>query len=117
MFSLALPYIPPIILLVRQFWSVCQTYKLVLFDWLKSRWVTLGEQLILLYSLGIQPVTLVMNNVSLTLTVILDGMTLNKMLKLLKEDKWWVCLKMVQVKINIFRTLRLLINKNQVDPL
>lgn len=28
-----------------------------------------------------------------------------------------MCLKMVQVKINIFRTLRLLINKNQVDPL
>lgn len=26
-------------------------------------------------------------------------------------------LKMVQVKINIFLTLRLLINKNQVDPL
>ena len=41
----------------------------------------------LLYSSGIQPVTLVMDKVSLTLTVILDGMTLNKVLKLLKEDK------------------------------
>ena len=41
----------------------------------------------LLYSLGIKPVTLVMDKVSLTLTVILDGMTLNKILKLLKEDK------------------------------
>ena len=38
----------------------------------------------LLYSFGIKPVTLVMDKVSLTLTVILDGMTLNKILKLLR---------------------------------